>query len=121
MSTTTNSDTELEAITSVVTAVIRGMLPEILREVTTAVMSTSMRPAVIQSDSGVSSVTREKMASGPVKITAHIYHEDPYVADAICAQVYDKAIAWANDHAPGAVYTYTDAERQLYSAEAKSG
>jgi hypothetical protein len=80
---------------------LRDALKEILTEVLT---TTSMRPAVIESDSGVSSVTRETLANGSTKITTKIYHEDPEMADILCARIFERATAYAHNHAPGAPY-----------------
>ena len=99
------TDPELSSeIAQLATNVVRAMLPDIIKEITATVMGVSMRPAVIQSDSGVSSVTREKMANGTCKITTHVYHEDPEMADVLSERIYQRAIEWADNHEPGANY-----------------
>jgi hypothetical protein len=84
---------------------LRDTLKDVLKDVLTEVLTTtSMRPAVIESDSGVSSVTRETLANGSTKLTVKIYHEDPQQADVLCARIFERATAYAHNHAPGAPY-----------------
>lgn len=84
---------------------LRDALKDVLKDILTEVLSTtSMRPAVIESDSGVSSVTRETLANGTTKITTKIYHEDPEMADILCARLFERAQNYAHNHAPGAPY-----------------
>lgn len=73
-------------------------LKEAVKEALHDLLSASMRPAVIASDSGVSSVTYETMSNGTTKVMWRVYHEDPIEAQRLARMLYEEDINYWHGH-----------------------
>lgn len=71
-----------------------------MRDLFADMMKASGRPSVVQSESGVSSVTLKQLASGATQAEVKVYHVDPYEAARLARAIYEAEINYWAGHAP---------------------
>lgn len=71
---------------------IKAMFADMLRA--------SGRPSVVQSESGVSSVKLNNLASGKTQVEVKVYHADPFEAARLARELYESEMTYWDDHEP---------------------